>query len=106
MIIISVKFLNSREGFIGMATKKHFILLLIIFTFFVMGCSVAGEAGLATIQSTGLAPSAKKTTIPAAKAANPTAAAVPTINYPVLTQQPITPSQTASPTSTFSPTPT
>jgi len=61
---------------------------------------------MVTPQSAGLAPSATVTMIPSANAVNPTAADLPTINYPVITQQSKTPTLTASPTSTITPTPT
>lgn len=89
-----------------MVAYKHFILIQFIFLVFVVGCSVAGEGGMVTPQYAGIAPRANVTMIPSATAVNPTAADLPTINYPVFTQQSKTPTQTASPTSTITPTPT
>jgi dipeptidyl aminopeptidase/acylaminoacyl peptidase len=89
-----------------MVAKRHFILVLFIFLVFLGGCTVAGEGGMATPKSAGLAPNASVTMIPTATAVNPTAADLPTINYPDFAQGSKTPTQTASPPSTITPTPT
>lgn len=83
-----------------MVAKKHFILVLFVFLVFVTGCSVAGEGGLATLQSAGPDSSAAATMNPSTTAVNPTTTDSPALNDPVFTQQSKAPTQTASPTPT------
>ena len=47
-----------------MAANKFILFALFIFLVFVVGCSGAGEDGIATPQTAGLAPSATEATIP------------------------------------------
>jgi dipeptidyl aminopeptidase/acylaminoacyl peptidase len=89
-----------------MVAKRYLIVVLFIFLVFVVGCSVTGDSGMATLQSAGLAPSATGTLIPTATAVDQTAAALPMINDQVVTQQSKTPTLTASPSSTITLTPT
>jgi dipeptidyl aminopeptidase/acylaminoacyl peptidase len=89
-----------------MVVKRRFIIVLFIFLLIAVGCNVAGEGGMNTLQSTGLTPSDTVTMIPFAATVNPTAANLPTVIEPVFTQGSNTPTQTASPTSTIAPTPT
>jgi dipeptidyl aminopeptidase/acylaminoacyl peptidase len=86
-----------------MVAKKHFILALFIFLVFVVGCSVAGEDGIATPHIAGLAPIATVAVFPSATAVSRTAADLPVT---VFTQQSETSTQAASPTSTSTPIPT
>jgi dipeptidyl aminopeptidase/acylaminoacyl peptidase len=89
-----------------MVVKLHFIFLLIIFLLVSAGCNVAGEGRMTALESAGLTPNATATVIPSTTSVNATAAVLPTIINPVLTQGLKTPTQTVSPTSTIPPTPT
>ena len=92
----------SCKGIIAMAANKFIHFALFIFLVFVVGCSGAGEDGIATPHTAGLAPTGAAALIPSATGVNLAADALPT---PVFTQQPESSPQTASPTSTI-PTPT
>jgi fermentation-respiration switch protein FrsA (DUF1100 family) len=105
-ISIWVNFLIPRKGFISMATKKQFILVLFLFLVFVAGCSVVGGGGIVTPQSAGLALVSTQTMVPSATVADPAAAALPATNYPTLVQPSKTPTRTTSPASTVTPAPT
>jgi dipeptidyl aminopeptidase/acylaminoacyl peptidase len=83
-----------------MAANKFIHFALVFFLVFVVGCSGAGEDGIATPHTAGLAPTGAAALIPSATGVNLAADASPT---PVFTQHPESSPQTASPTSTMTP---
>ena len=89
-----------------MMSKKHDILVLFISLVFLVGCSVPGDGGLITPQSSDPTLGAAVTVIPYPIATDPAPADLPPIDDPVITQPSDNPTQTVAPTSTITLTPT
>ncbi|MGD2158492.1 MAG: alpha/beta fold hydrolase [Anaerolineales bacterium] len=84
-----------------MAAKKHYVLILITFLVFLVGCSIVAEP-----QTARLAASATVTVAPPTTVASPTAANSTTIDNPISPRASETPTPTSPPTSTITATPT
>jgi dipeptidyl aminopeptidase/acylaminoacyl peptidase len=89
-----------------MVSRKISILILVIFLIFAVGCNLAGDSGITTPQSAGLAGNIARTVIPSATEVNPTATNIVATNTPDIAHQTKLPTQTVAPTSTLTATPT